>query len=45
MGLFELIFEIPGRDFIERTRGDPRADNAQFLRLGEHFFALQAEPF
>jgi hypothetical protein len=45
MGLFEFIFEIRGGDLIQRTRGDPRLGNAQFFRLGQNFFVLQAELF
>jgi hypothetical protein len=30
----ELVFQVFGGDFIERTGGDPRGGNAQFLRLG-----------
>jgi hypothetical protein len=45
VGLLELILEVFGGDFIQRTRGDPRGGNAQFLGLGQNFFVLQAELF
>jgi len=41
----ELLFEIFGGDFIQRTGRHPRGGNAQFLRLGKNFFVLQAKLF
>jgi hypothetical protein len=43
MSQYELLFEVFCRDFIQRTRSDPRGGDAQFLRLGKHFFVFQAE--
>lgn len=39
----DLVFEILGSDLIQRTRGHPRADNAQFFGFGQNLFVLQAE--
>jgi len=41
----ELLFEIFGGDFIQRAGRHPRGGNAQFFRLGQNFFVLQAELF
>ena len=41
----ELLFEVFGSDFIERTGGHTRRGNAQSFGLGEHFFVLQAKLF
>jgi hypothetical protein len=43
MCLAELFFEVLGCDLIQRAGGDARGGNAQFLRLGEHLFVLQAK--
>jgi hypothetical protein len=43
MCLFELIFQVFGCNLVERTRRDARGGNAQFFRLGENLFVLQAE--
>ena len=39
----ELLFEVLGRDFIQRTGCDASGGNAQLFRLGENLFVLQAE--
>jgi hypothetical protein len=44
IGQNQLLFEVLGSDFIQRTGRNP-GGNAQFLRLGEDFFVLQAEFF
>ncbi len=44
MILDELLFEVFGSNFIERT-GSHFGGNAQGLGLGENFFVLQAELF
>ena len=39
----DLLFEVFGSNLIQRTGGDPRGGNAQFFRLGQNLFVLQAE--
>jgi hypothetical protein len=39
----ELLFEIFGGNLIERTGGDPGGGKAQFFRLGQNLFVVQAE--
>jgi hypothetical protein len=43
IGQNQLLFEVLGSDFIQRTGRNPSGGNAQFLRLGENFLVLQAE--
>jgi hypothetical protein len=38
----DLLLEVFGGDFIERTGGNLSAGNAQSLGFGENFFVLQA---
>ena len=39
----QLLLEVLGSDFIERTRSDARGRNAQLLGFGQNFFVLQAK--
>ena len=41
--LKQVIFEILGGDFIERTGGNPGSNNAHRLGLRENFHVLQAK--
>jgi hypothetical protein len=38
-----LLFEVSGGDFIQRAGGDPGGGQAQFFRLGQDLFVVQAE--
>jgi len=39
----QLLFEVFGGYFIQRTGGDTSGGKAQLFRLGENFLVLQAE--